>query len=108
MEKGTLVGNYLDADSTELIDSAKTPPRINAAHSKYEAVDDYTYGHLSVPSTGNFIAAIVGVLVKTAVSLTLLKSVLAKSISLAPHLRIYLIYLTKVSTPPLFSAPSPC
>ncbi len=81
-----MVGNYLDADYTELIESVKTPPRINAPHSKYEAVDDYTYGHLSVPSTRNFIAAIMGVLVKTTASLVLLKSKFSKSISLAIRL----------------------
>ena len=65
MEKGTLVGNYLNANYPELIVSMKNPPRIEVAYSKYEAVDNYTSKQLSELSTRNFITSIIGVLVKT-------------------------------------------
>lgn len=61
----TLVRNYLNANYPELIVSMKNPPRIDVAHSKYEAVDNYTSEQLSALSTRNFITAIIGVLIKT-------------------------------------------
>ena len=61
----TLVRNYLNVNYPELIVSMRNPPRIDVAHSKYKAVDEYTSEQLSELSTRNFITAIIGVLVKT-------------------------------------------